>query len=1017
MNIAEFSIQKKTITLVIAVLILVGGLSSYQNLGRLEDPEFTIKSAVVVTSYPGATPMETAEEVTDPIETEIQQLPQLKWITSRSNAGLSVITIEIKDKYGKDDLPQVWDELRRKVHDIQSKLPPGTLPSIVNDSFGDVYGILLAVTGEGYTYRELREYVEFLRRELLLVEDVAKIELWGLQEEAIFVEISRFKMAQLGIGPNSIYQALKEQNLVAPAGSVQVGPEYIRICPTGSIESVEDIANLQIRDPLSDRVIYLKDVAEVIRGYMTPPQRILRFNGKPSISIGVSVVSGGNVVTMGEAVKKRLTELQAETPVGMELGVVNFQSDDVIQAVDSFIINFIEAIAIVIVVLLIFMGVRSGLLIGVILALTVLASFIVMNLLAIDLQRISLGALIIALGMLVDNAIVVTDGMLIRIQQGMNRLKAAKDIVAQNQMPLLGATVIAILAFAAIGLSQDNTGEYCRSLFQVMLISLSLSWIVAITITPLFCTMFLKVEKSEENAEERDPYRGVVYVAYKQFLRLCIHRRWLTVLVMAGLLVLAVYGFGQLKNSFFPSSTRSQFQINFWLPAGTDIRNTTADIAEIEKRLLADDRIVSTASYIGAGASRFMLTFAPETSMPSSFGLILVTVKDYRDIKQMIPELNRYLAENYPDSEPVVLEFVLGPGGGYDIEARFSGPDPATLRRLSHQAQEVMRTDSDAVAIRDDWRQRVKIIQPVYDETKGRIAGVTRTDLNNALEMAFTGSRIGIYREGNKLWPIIARPPELERVDAGNIEELQIWSPIIRKSVPVRQVVSEFKTTWEDSRINRRNRKLTITAQCNARFGVLASQVFDNVRQRIEAIDLPPGYEMEWGGQFENSKNAKAGLASTIPATVLLMVLIVIILFNALRQPLIIWLTVPLTIVGVTIGLLIFNLPFDFMAILGFLSLVGMQIKGAIVLIDQIGIEMRSGKAPYQAVTDAAISRLRPVCMAAITTVLGMIPLLQDPFFISMAVTIMFGLSFATILTLIVVPTMYSLFFNVKEEN
>jgi len=1014
MNIAEFAIRKKTVTLVLCGLMMVGGILAYEKLGRLEDPEFVIKTAVVVTLYPGATPTEVAEEVTDAIETEIQQLPQLKDITSLSKAGISIITVNIKDKYGKASLPQVWDELRRRVGDARSELPPGAYPPVVNDNFGDVYGILLAVTGDGYTYEELKEYVKFLRKELLLVKNVAKIEMWGIQEEAVFVEMSRYKMANLGIGPGSIYQTLESKNLVAPAGSVRVGPERIRINPTGGILSVEDIANLRIRDYKSDRVIYLRDVATVKRGYVDPPDKLLRYNGKQAISIGISIVSGGNVVKMGEAINKRLDELEAGTPIGMETGVINFQSDDVTKAVNGFVVNFAEAVGIVVVVLLVFMGLRSGFLIGAVLVLTVLSSLIVMLMMGIDLQRISLGALIIALGMLVDNAIVVTEGILIRTEQGTDRLEAARQVVAQSIMPLFGATVIAVLAFAAIGVSRDSTGEYCRSLFQVMLISLMMSWVIAVTVTPLFCTMFLKGRPNDK--ENKDPYKGIVFVLYKKFLAGCIRFRPVTVIVLIVLLAAAVYGFGSLKSSFFPSSTRPQFMLTYWLPAGTDIRRTNSDIAEIEKHLLADERIESTASYIGSGATRYMLTFSPDTSMSPSYGRILIRVKNYNDIAPLIPELNQYLAENFPDAEPVVEQFMLGPPAGYDVEVRFSGPDPVVLRELSEKAQDIMRKNPDTALVRDNWRQKVKVIRPEYDETQGSLAGITKSELNNALNTAFTGYRIGIYREGDELLPIIARPPESERVDVDNINDLQIWSQVTGKSVPVSQIVSGFETGWEDSLVHRMNRKFTITAQCNAKFGILGSRVFESVRQKIEEIGLPPGYEMEWGGEYESSGDAKEGLAGSIPVTFLFMVLIVIMLFNNLRQPLIIWLVVPLAIIGVVTGLLIFDLPFDFMAILGFLSLVGMLIKGAIVLIDQINIELENGKEPLPAVMDSAVSRMRPVCMSAVTTVLGMLPLLQDPFFTSMAVTIMFGLTFATVLTLVVVPVLYVIFYRVPYE-
>ncbi len=497
MNIAEAAIRYKTITLVMTVMIIGGGTLAYEQLGRLEDPEFTIKEAQVFTQYPGATAMEVAEEVTDEIETAIQQLGQVKQVTSISEPGLSTIRVEVKDKYDKHTIPQVWDELRRKVNDVQSKLPPGTTTSIVNDDFGDVYGVFFAVYGDGFTFAELKKHVDLLRRELLLVTDVGKVAIYGDQPEVVYVEISRARMARLGVAPQMIYRSLAGQNLVSQAGKVQVGSKYIRIQPTGEFTSVEDIGDLLIlQDDASATKLYLKDLATITRGYEDPPRNILRFDGRPAIGLAISTVLGGNVVTMCKAVKIRLRELEAKTPIGIETGKIAMQSDAVTAAIDSFIISLAQALAIVIGVLMIAMGMRSGLLIGVILLLTVLATFIVMKIWGVLLERISLGALILALGMLVDNAIVIVEGILINIQRGMDRVKAAAQIVGQTMWPLFGATVVAVLAFAAIGVSQDATGEYCRSLFKVILISLMMSWVLAITVTPLLSVMFLKVKDS-----------------------------------------------------------------------------------------------------------------------------------------------------------------------------------------------------------------------------------------------------------------------------------------------------------------------------------------------------------------------------------------------------------------------------------------------------------------------------------------------------------------------------------------
>ncbi|RLB75111.1 MAG: AcrB/AcrD/AcrF family protein, partial [Deltaproteobacteria bacterium] len=856
---------------------------------------------------------------------------------------------------------------------------------------------------------------DYLQQELLLVPNVSKVVLWGVHNEAIFVEISTSRLAQLGLGLDTVYASLQEQNMVLPAGSIKVGPEYIRISPTGNYDTIESIENLQIRDPQSDKVIYLKDIATVVRDYVEPPSQVLHINGAPGISMGISIASGGNVVKLGEAVNQRIDELMEMLPVGMNIDVINFQATDVTKSIKAFVINFLEAIGIVVIVLLIFMGVRSGLLIGSILAVTVLGSIIIMEMSGISLERISLGALIIALGMLVDNAIVVTEGMLIRIQAGMNRIKAAGEVISQTQMPLLGATIIAVLAFWGIGMSQDSTGEFCRSLFQVMFISLMMSWITAITVTPLFCKMFLK--GGSVTGEPADPYKGFIFVTYKKMLSICIRLRWLTVLVAVGMLVASVYGFGLLKVSFFPPSTKAMVMVSYWLPSGSDIRQTTADISKIEKHILEDERVTSVTSYIGDGATRFILTFVPEATGDDGYGLMLVSVNDLEDFTALVPEMERYITDNFPDATAITRKFVLGPGDDYDLEARFSGPDGKVLRQLSEKAQAIMRNYPDSARVWDDWRPPVKRIVPLFDEVKAKQAGVSRSMLSQALETAVVGTQVGLYREGDDLIPIISRLPDDERLAVENLQDIQIYSPALKKSIPISQVISGFETISEDAFRMRFNRLLTVNTRGNIKFGMLPNAMQRAVETEIEAIELPPGYILRWGAEKENSALAQAGIKANMAAPTIAMILIIIMLFNNLRQPAIILLLVPFALIGVTVGLLGSGVPFGFMSLLGMLSLTGMLIKNAIVLIDQINIELAEGKEPLIAVVDASVSRMRPVCMAAITTVLGMMPLVVDPFFQGLAVTVMGGLSFATVLTLILVPVFYVIFYRVKWQK
>ncbi|HCM0843859.1 TPA: efflux RND transporter permease subunit VmeI [Vibrio parahaemolyticus] len=1015
-GIAAYFIRNRVISWMVSLIFLIGGIAAFFGLGRLEDPAFTIKDAMVVTSYPGATPQQVEEEVTYPLEKAIQQLTYVDEVNSISNRGLSQITVTMKNNYGPDDLPQIWDELRRKVNDLKVTLPPGVNEPQVIDDFGDVYGILLAVTGDGYSYKELLDYVDYLRRELELVDGVSKVSVSGQQQEQVFIEVSMKKLSSIGLSPNTVFNLLSTQNIVSDAGAIRIGDEYIRIQPTGEFQSVDELGDLLITESGAQGLIFLKDVAEIKRGYVEVPSNIINFNGSLALNVGVSFAQGVNVVEVGKAFDRRLAELKYQQPVGVEISEIYSQPKEVDKSVSGFVISLAQAVGIVIIVLLFFMGLRSGLLIGLILLLTVLGTFIFMKYLAIDLQRISLGALVIALGMLVDNAIVVVEGILIGTQKGRTRLQAATDIVTQTKWPLLGATVIAVTAFAPIGLSEDSTGEYCGTLFTVLLISLMLSWFTAISLTPFFADIFFKGQKIKQGeGEENDPYNGIIFVAYKKFLEFCMRRAWLTVVVLIVGLGASVYGFTLVKQSFFPSSTTPIFQLDVWLPEGTDIRATNDKLKELESWLAEQEHVDHITTTAGKGLQRFMLTYAPEKSY-AAYGEITTRVDNYEALAPLMARFRDHLKANYPEINYKLKQVELGPGGGAKIEARIIGSDPTVLRTIAAQVMDIMYADPGATNIRHDWRERTQVLEPQFNESQARRYGITKSDVDDFLSMSFSGMTIGLYRDGTTLMPIVARLPEDERIDIRNIEGMKIWSPAQSEFIPLQQVTMGYDMRWEDPIIVRKNRKrmLTVMADPDILGEETASTLQKRLQPQIEAIQMPPGYSLEWGGEYESSGDAQESLFTTMPMGYLFMFLITVFLFNSIKEPLIVWLTVPLALIGVTTGLLALNTPFGFMALLGFLSLSGMVLKNGIVLLDQIEIEMKSGKEAYDAVVDAAVSRVRPVCMAAITTILGMIPLLPDIFFKPMAVTIMFGLGFATILTLIVVPVLYRLFHKVS---
>lgn len=1014
MNFADLALRNRTTTLVLTAVLLAGGALAFGGMARLEDPAFTIKDALVVTPYPGASAAEVAAEVSDKIEIAAQKLGQLKEVESKSDRGLSTVTVRIQDRYDKQTLPQVWDELRRKVGDAQRELPPGAGPSIVIDDFGDVWGVFVATYGDEYSETDLYETAKLLRRELLLVKDVAKVDFWGQRREAVYVEPDRERAAQLGITPQAMVNELTARNVVSDSGRARLGREYIAIDPTGATAAVEDIGEILVTGASGEQV-RLRDIAAIRRGHVEPPAEILRYDGHRAIGIGISTVDGGNVVEMGEALAARMQELQPQIPLGIEFGIISLQSEAVTQAIDGFVISLVQAVVIVIAVLLVFMGLRSGLLIGFVLVLTIAGSFPFLDSMEVALERISLGALIIALGMLVDNAIVVVDGILVRVNRGEDAEHAAREVVGQTALPLLGATVVAILAFAAIGTSDDKTGEFCRSLFQVVLVSLSLSWVTAVTVTPVLAVMILPggVRRSADGEGDEDEiYEHGFYAAYRRVLAGCIRRRWLTLATVALVFVVSVLAFGRVDRSFFPDSTRPQFMVDLWLPQGTYIEETEREAQRVAERLAGFEGTTHVTTLVGSGAMRFLLTYAPEKAN-GAYAQFLVDVEPETDLPALLAEIERELPRLVPDALVYARQFVMGPGEGGKIQIRWSGPDPDVLRRLESETRTVLRESGAAKAVRSDWRQRVKRLRPVISDQGASRAGVTRSDIADTLKRSFEGRTVGVYREGDELLPIVLRAANAERNRIEQIQNLQIWSPVAETSIPLRQVVSGFETDFEDDIIVRLNRMPTITVHADPARG-RAAALLAAIRPEVEAIERPVGYTLAWWGESKSSSEAQGKIAEAMPLFLGLMFLIVVMLFNSLRQPTVIFLTVPLALIGVTWGLLATAQPFGFMALLGFLSLSGMLIKNAIVLIDEIELQRREGRPPLDAILISGASRLRPVSMAALTTALGMIPLLVDAFFVAMAVTIIAGLVVATVLTMIIVPVLYAVFFRVE---
>ncbi|ENM1122882.1 multidrug efflux RND transporter permease subunit VmeV [Vibrio parahaemolyticus] len=1018
MNIAEYSIKNKVISWLFIVILAIGGVTSFLELGRLEDPAFTIKDAMIVATYPGATSKEVEEELTYPLEKEIRKLPYIDRITSTSSNGMSQIMVSMKMDYGPDELPQIWDEMRRKINDLQPTLPQGVQSLQIIDDFGDVYGVMLMLTGDDYDYVELKRYADHLRREIELVDGVGKVDIAGDQQEMLFVEISLDRLASLNLDMNVVSGLLNQQNNVVSAGEVMVNGESLVIRPSGTLNTVQALENLIIHGRDTGNLIRLKDVATITRGIQEKPGNMILFNGKKAINIGISFASGVNVVEVGERLNAELSSLESIKPAGLDMSYFYNQAQEVDDSVKAFVISLAEAVAIVIIVLLFTMGLRSGVIIGVVLLLTVFGTFILMNYNNIELHRISLGALIIALGMLVDNAIVVVEGILVGLKKGRTKVQAAVDIVKQTQWPLLGATVIAITAFAPIGLSQDATGEFMGSLFWVLCFSLFLSWVTAITLTPFLADLLLKEEEKDTNGEDEDPYKGWLFVVFGALLKFSLRFRWMTVAAMVALLVGAVIAFGNVKQQFFPPSNTPMFYVDMWMPEGTDIRQTIKQAEKVESYIRQQDDIDFVSVSIGQGLQRFALTYQPEKSY-EAYAQFQVRTTDRDNMFKLLHKLDDNLAKTFdePTFQFKLMEF--GPSPASKIEARITGPDPKVLRELAVKVEDILHTDPGARNIRHDWRERTKELVPVFNESKARRLGISKEDLSSTLQMAFGGSTFGVLRDGTHTLPIMMRLPEAERVDFESLQNVKIWSPSLQTYTPVDQIIDGVELDWSEPLIQRRDRKrtLTVLADHDVLSDDTAASLFARVQPKVMALHIPEGYEITWGGEYESSKDAQEGLFGSLPMGYLLMFIITILLFNSIKKPLVIWFTVPLSIIGVAFGLLTTNMPFSFTAFLGLLSLSGMILKNGIVLLDQINLELESGKDPYLAIVDSAISRVRPVSMAALTTILGMIPLVFDAFFGSMAITIMAGLGFATVLTLIVVPVMFAILFRIKPTT
>lgn len=1003
----KYFLQNKAVTTLLLAIVLFGGLFAYVKMGKLEDAPFTLKQALVLTSYPGASPSEVQTQVTDILEESIQSLDELFYLKSENRAGLSKITVYVKKEIRANQMQQLWDKLRRKVSDVQAKLPDGAAESVVRDDFGDVLGVLYGLTGEGYTYRELEDQAKIIKNELLKVQDVAKVEMYGVQQPTIDIVVSPSVMSQSGITTRDIAIAFESQNRVVDAGAIETEESRIRIESTGNFYSLDEICDLVIVSKTGEN-FRLSDIATVSEGYKNPAVNMMRINGLPAIGIAISTVPTGNVVDMAKLVKARIDSFNTEMSKGYELTSIYDQGYESEIANDGFILNLIISVITVVAILLFFIGFKNGILVGMGLIFSIFATLIVMLICGIALQRMSLAAIIIAMGMLVDNAIVVSDSILINMQRGMRKRVAIMKATSSTAMPLLAATVIAILTFLPIYYSPHMTGEFMSSLVIVIGVSLMFSWVFALMQTPFCVQEFVRRPRLNELSS---PYSGKYYNKFRALLKVIIGRRYLVVCVLVVFLVVSAWGFRFIPQVFMPVLDKQYFTVDMWLPEGSRIEKTDELSFEIAKYIENFPQSETVSAYVGQSPPRYYLAnlaFGPQ----SNYANILVKAVDSKKSRELQTILKDSLKIKYPEVFLRVNKFELLSPPEALIEARFLGPDSRVLDSLVNVAVDVMRQNPKTANVRNEWGNMTMMIRPIYDPVKAGLLGITKSSMMESVKSINDGVAVGVYRDEEKKIPVLIKSDVDPRMDLTSLGNFSVWNG--EKSAPLSQITKDMTITWEHPRVNTYDRRLSMAAMCDVHDGFTMTEVHGEIRGEIETIELPAGYKFFWDSQFKDQQEALTALTKFFPVAFLLLVVILVALFGNFREPIIILCILPLSIIGIVVGLLLTKFDFGFFPIAGWLGLLGMIIKNVIVLIDEINVQFKSGVSLYNSIIEATVSRTRPVLMAATTTIFGMIPLLFDIAFGGMAATIIFGLTFATLLTLFVTPALYAIFYKVK---
>ncbi|OZG74483.1 acriflavine resistance protein B [Hahella sp. CCB-MM4] len=1016
MNITRLAIENNRLTIVLLLVVMVAGTMTFLKMPRAYDPGFIVRAAQVITYFPGASSQRVEELVSAQIEEAVKEIPELDYVKSESRTGISIVTVNIKESY--KNMRPIWDNLRRKIEGITPDLPSGVVGPFVNDEFGDVFGIVMTITAEGFSYAELEDVADDVKTELLRFPDVAKVEIWGDQEERIFVEYNNSRLSELGLSPNQLSQALESRNIIISGGSFTLGHESISLEPSGNFESVEDIGQTIINIPGTDRLMYLKDIARVYRGYVDPPSSMLHSSGQSALAVAVAMREGGNNIELGEQVTGMMDKMLPQYPYGIDFDLVSFSPKEVDNKVSDFVSNLLQAIVVVSVVMLFSLGLRTGLVVSTLIPLSMLLAFLVMSYFDIGLDQISLAALIIALGMLVDNGIVMAENIMVQMESGKKAIDAAIDSATELRVPLLTASLTTIAAFLPIYLAESNVGEFTASLFKVVAITLLASWTIALTVVPMLCVYFLKVTKQGESFDS--PF----YVTYRRILNTLLRNKVPTLVVTVLVFIVAMKGFSYVPKIFFPPSDRDYFQVELKLPEGTAIEETQLVVDDIERYINDDlkvnesrtDGVVKWVSYIGNAGPRIIASYNPKPNN-NSYAMIIVTASDPLLVPELIDKLSRYAWDHHPDLEATIKPMANGPSVNNPVEIRLSGTDSDLLFSRVAELKEKMREIGGLTNISDDWGQRIKKLVIHIDQPRALRAGVTSQDIAVSLQGGISGLELTEYREGEDIIPVIFRVEGSSRKNISEVQSLSVYVQSTGQSVPLSQV-ADIEVVWDTATIFRRNGLKTVAVGAQLEGEITAAEKFAELTPWLEEQQKHWGTSMkfELGGEQESSGKANQSIVDKLPLAGFVILILMVGQFNSMRKAFVILTTIPLGLIGVVAGLLALDSEMGFMTFLGIISLAGIVINNAIVLLERIKLELDEGVEHAQAIINAAQQRSRPILLTTATTVLGLLPLylgggrMWEP----LAIAIMAGLLFSTILTLCVVPVLYATLYRVR---